>query len=101
MLSRGNKQNEMSMHMMSCSSFSASNTRGVTKWRLRGSRTASRARRGRGSTTVALRLCKKRSGERRPGKSVEERANRGAFQVVGDKAGLTGATDMAGAQRRS
>jgi hypothetical protein len=30
MHSRCDKQNEMSMHMMSCSSFSASNTRGVT-----------------------------------------------------------------------
>jgi hypothetical protein len=31
MHSRCDKQNEMSMHMMSCSSFSASNTRGVTE----------------------------------------------------------------------
>jgi hypothetical protein len=30
MHSRCNKQNEMSMHMMPCSSFSVSNTRGVT-----------------------------------------------------------------------
>jgi hypothetical protein len=30
MHSRCDKQNEMSMHMMSCSNFSASNTRGVT-----------------------------------------------------------------------
>jgi hypothetical protein len=29
MHSRCNEQNEMSMHMMSCSNFSASNTRGV------------------------------------------------------------------------
>jgi hypothetical protein len=32
MHSRCNKQNEMSMHMMSCSSFCTSNTRGVTTY---------------------------------------------------------------------
>jgi hypothetical protein len=31
MHSRCDKQNEMSMHMMTCSIFSASNTRGVTR----------------------------------------------------------------------
>jgi hypothetical protein len=35
MHSRCDKQNEMSMHMMSCSSFSSSNTRGVTEGRAR------------------------------------------------------------------
>lgn len=46
--------------------------------------------------TTALRLRKKCSGEREPGESKGERANQGAFQVAGDKAELTGATNMAG-----
>jgi hypothetical protein len=49
---------------------------------------------------AALRLRKKRSGERGPGKSEGERANRGAFQVAGDKVELTEATNTVGARRR-
>jgi hypothetical protein len=45
------------------------------------------------STATALRLRKKRFGERGPGELEGERANRGTFQVAGDKAELTGATD--------
>jgi hypothetical protein len=38
---------------------------------------------------AALRLRKKRSGERGPGKPKGERVSLGAFQVVGDKADLS------------
>jgi hypothetical protein len=55
-----------------------------------------RARRGRGSTTAVLWLRKKCSGERRPDEPEGEKANQGAFQVAGDRAELTGATDAAG-----
>jgi hypothetical protein len=43
-----------------------------------------------------LRLHRKNSGERGPGGPEGLGANRGAFQVVGDRPELTGATDAAG-----
>jgi hypothetical protein len=53
------------------------------------------ARRGRGSTAAVLQLRKQCSGERGPDEPEGEKANQGAFQVVGDRAELTGATDAA------
>jgi hypothetical protein len=44
---------------------------------------------------VELRSHKKNSGEREPGKPKGMGANRGAFQVAGDRAELTEATDAA------
>jgi hypothetical protein len=49
-----------------------------------------------GSTAVGLRLRKKCSGECGPGEPEGLGANREAFQVVGDRAKLTRATDVAG-----
>jgi hypothetical protein len=45
---------------------------------------------------VELRLHRKNSGERGPGGLEELGANRGVFQVVGDRVELTGATDATG-----
>jgi hypothetical protein len=45
---------------------------------------------------AVLRLRKKCSGERRPDKPEGDRANQGAFQVVGNMAELIGATDTMG-----
>jgi NAD(P)H-hydrate repair Nnr-like enzyme with NAD(P)H-hydrate dehydratase domain len=47
---------------------------------------------------VVLRLRKKCSGERGPDEPAGEKANQGAFLVVGDRAELTGATDVAGSR---
>jgi hypothetical protein len=43
-----------------------------------------------------LRLHRKNSGERGPGRLEGLGANRGVFHVAGDRAELTGATDVAG-----
>jgi hypothetical protein len=43
-----------------------------------------------------LRLHRKNSGERGPGRLEGLGTNRGVFQVAGDKVELTGATDAAG-----
>jgi hypothetical protein len=49
-----------------------------------------------GATVAELRLHRNISGERGQGELEGLGANRGVFQVVGDKAELTGATDAAG-----
>jgi hypothetical protein len=48
-----------------------------------------------------LRLRKKCSGERGPGKLERERTNHRVSRVVGDATALTEATDATGTQRRS
>jgi hypothetical protein len=48
-----------------------------------------------------LQLCKKRSGEREPGKPERGGANQRMSRVDDDKAELTEATDEARARRRS
>jgi hypothetical protein len=54
-----------------------------------------------GSTAAGLRLRKKRSGERGPGKLERGRANQRVSRVADGKAELTEATDGARARRRS
>jgi hypothetical protein len=54
-----------------------------------------------GSTVAGLRLRKKRSGERRPGKPERGRANQRVFRVADSKAELTKAIDGARARRQS
>jgi hypothetical protein len=54
-----------------------------------------------GSTAAGLRLRKKRSGERGPGKLERGSANQRVSRVADDKAELTEATDGARARRRS
>jgi hypothetical protein len=49
-----------------------------------------------GATVAELRLHRKNSGERGPGRLEGLGAIRGVFQVVGDRAELTRATDTAG-----
>jgi hypothetical protein len=49
-----------------------------------------------GATVAELRLHRKNSGERGPGELEGLGVNRGVFQVVGNRAELTGATDVAG-----
>jgi hypothetical protein len=49
-----------------------------------------------GATVVELRLHRRNSGEHGPGGLEGLGANRGVFQVAGDRAELTGATDAAG-----
>jgi hypothetical protein len=49
-----------------------------------------------GATVAELRLHRKNSGERGPGGLEGLGASRGVFQVAGDSAELTGATDVAG-----
>jgi hypothetical protein len=61
-------------------------------------------RQGGGKSRVddgGLRLRKKCSGERGPGKTERERANRGVSQVADGEAELTEATDGERARRRS
>ena len=49
-----------------------------------------------GATAAGLRLRKNRSSERGPDEPEGEKANQGVFQVAGDRAELTEATDAAG-----